>query len=155
MGVGMRKAMTLGLAVCMLLALAACGGGNNSSSSGGGGGSGSGPDFSTPKGTMTELAAGFAAGDSDRIVACYDKDYLATKRDDGKTNEERMRAEFKELADDGAKLTIKFEDADITIDGDKAKVKTKLTFTKKDGTTEEEGEGFELVKKGDTWKCVK
>lgn len=142
--------------MCLLLALAACGGGNNSSSSSsGGGGGGSGADFSTPKGTMTELAAGFAANDIDRILACYDKDHLAKKRDDGKTEEEKLRAEFKEIVDEGSKISIKFEDADIKVDGDTAKVMTKMTFTSKDEKAEEEGEGFELVKKGDTWKCVK
>ncbi|MCB9935377.1 MAG: DUF4878 domain-containing protein [Planctomycetes bacterium] len=144
----------------LALALAACGGGNDgnaSSSSNGGGGSSSasGPDFSTPKATMTELAAGFAASDIEKILACYDKEYLDAKRDDGKTNAEKLRAEMKELSDEGSKITIKFEDADISVEGDKAKVKATMTFTMKDGKTEEEGEGFELVKKGDTWKCVK
>ncbi|MBK8207330.1 MAG: nuclear transport factor 2 family protein [Planctomycetes bacterium] len=151
----MRNVMTLGLTMCMLLALAACGGGNNGSSSSSGGGGGSGPDFSTPKGTMTEVAAAFAANDIDRLMACYDKDFLAKKREDGKTEEEKMRAEFKEIADDGMKIAISFEDADIKIEGDKASVKTKMKITMKDGKTEDEGEGFELVKKGDVWKCVK
>jgi ketosteroid isomerase-like protein len=157
----MKTMVSICMVLVLALALAACGGGNDSNGSGGssssgcGGSSASGPDFSSPKATMTELAAGFAASDIEKILACYDKDHLAAKRQDGKTNEEKMRAEMKELSDEGSKITIKFEEADITIEGDKAKVKTTMTFTMKDGKTEEESEGFELVKKGDTWKCVK
>ncbi|MCC7508378.1 MAG: nuclear transport factor 2 family protein [Planctomycetes bacterium] len=156
----MRKAMTLGFTVCMLLALAACGGGNNSSSSssggGSGGGGGSGPDFSTPVGTLKELAAAFEANDLDRILACYDKAFLEKKEEDGTTTGDKFRAQFKEIQDAGGSLKWSFNEADVKIEGDTASCKGKMKIKPgKDDKEMEEDESMTLVKKDGKWWCNK
>ncbi|MBX3460291.1 MAG: hypothetical protein KF696_10090 [Planctomycetes bacterium] len=153
----MTKAFNVFAIFVILLAVAACGGGDNKSSGGGGSGGsgGGGPDMSTPAGTLKEMSAAFEAGDIERILKCYDKDYLAKKEGD-RTVEEKFRAEFKEIKDGGGYLKWTFNEADIKIDGDKAGCKGKMKIKpSKDDPEQEEDESVTLVKKDGKWWCDK
>lgn len=134
-----------------LLALAACGGGNNasssssSSSSSGDSDKPSGPDLSTPAGAVKAVAAAFASGDFAKFDPLWSKTMTQEKKD-------KMKKEYGEIMTAGGSFKVEYAEADIVIEGDTAKVKSKL-FIKpgKDEKTEEENETLDFVKEDGKW----
>jgi hypothetical protein len=133
-----------------VLFLSACGGANNASSNSSSGSSDSdkpsGPDLTTPAGAAKAVADAFASGDFAKFDPLWAKSATQEKKD-------KMKKEYGEIIAAGGPFKVEFKDADIVIEGDKAKVKSKL-FIKpgKDDKAEEENETLDFVKEDGKWK---
>ncbi len=148
----MLKKFTLAALLMAVTVLAVACGKDDSSSSGGagstggtsgGGGAPSGPDLSTPQGALKALQEAFASMDPAKFEACYTAEVW---------KEGKMQKEIDEMKKDGMSISISWTDADITVEGDKAVVATKMKFKTKDGKEEEESEKFRMVKADGKWR---
>ena len=63
-----------------------------------------------------------------------------------------MKKDYKDVYDAGGSFKVEFADADVTIEGEKASVKSKLMITPKKGEkAEEEKETLRFVKEDGKW----
>lgn len=102
---------------------------------------------SRPNDAMRQVEAAFESLDAEKLKGVYEAD---TWNSDG----EDMRKEFSEMKEKGEKVEISWTDSDVTVDGDTAKVKTKMTITNRDGKVEDETETFSFKKTAAGWKCT-